>query len=70
MEDIVKCRHCGFPIEDTDIVTAVREGLIHVRCWRMEDSQWWRRVKPSRSALTDFDRESLRGLSTSRRLRK
>jgi hypothetical protein len=51
MEDLVNCRRCGLPIEDTDIVTAVREGLIHVGCWRIEDSHWWRRVKPSRSSV-------------------
>src|SRR5262249_14398684 len=41
------------PIEDTDIITAARESLTHVRCWRIEDSHWWCRVKPTRSALTD-----------------
>ena len=58
---VVKCGHCRLPIEDSDLVVAFEgAGLIHVRCWRVSDSETSRQssnlVRRSRKLIDESRR--------------
>ena len=52
------CGHCRYPIEESDIIVPFEDGgIIHVRCWRVSDSEMRRRsdelVRRSRKLIDD-----------------
>ena len=58
---VVCCGHCRLPIEETDFIVPFEDGtVIHVRCWRVDETARLRRssalVRQSRKIIEESRR--------------
>ena len=58
---VVCCGHCRFPVEDTDFIVPFEDAtVIHVRCWRVDQTGQLRElsalVRRSRKMIEESQR--------------